>query len=102
MTRNRLNGRLAIGSANHLYGGLNLRGDAPPANPVLCADPIAEEVFDDRDLLSNLAGLCKDVLNIVDSLPRQEIHERLCPVVKQVRAVVQYGRSTNFSEPNDH
>jgi hypothetical protein len=102
MTRNRCDGRPALGVADHRYGCLNLRRDALRRGSISRLDPTGEEAFHGEELLLNFAGTDKDVLDPVDLLLWQDSVKRYGPVVEKVCAIVQYGRSANLSEPNDY
>jgi hypothetical protein len=63
---------------------------------------MGEKTLHRRDLTAYLASVGEGALDTVNLPPGQEVVERYGSVVKKIRAVMQDGRGTNLSKPNDN
>ena len=89
-------GGAAVGAADHLCGGFDLRGDC-----VSCADAAGEEVFYGEDLLVYFARVGEGVLDIVDFLSGQDVFEGECSVVEKVCTIVEDGGGADLGKADD-
>jgi len=92
------NGSPAFGAADEVDRGLDLRRDG---GSVLGFDPAQEKALhrDELPLYRMLIG--KDVLDVLDRLPGQNVLERERSIVKKVDTIMQDGRRPHLGKAND-